>query len=291
MDEHRLYRVVTALAALASCLGLLTTLSITAATLGAEDPGEDAKPPESADGQTEPSAPDEPEPWRPPTPRSMKQRIDERHAMVKGQIASGRGGRIPVRDATVLNAMRTTPRHAFVPASAQQRAYHDRPQRIGHGQTISQPYIVGIMTDLLKLKPDSNVLEIGTGSGYQTAVLAQLTPHVYSIEIVEALHKRAAGTLKAEGYNDIQLKFGDGYHGWKEHAPFDAIIVTCAAGHLPEPLWAQLKPGGRIVIPIGSPYVNQRLVVVTKTEDGKRRSRTVLGVRFVPMTGQAMRSK
>jgi len=163
-------------------------------------------------------------------------------------------------------------------------AYKDTPLPIGEGQTISQPYIVALMTDLLELSPQSKVLEIGTGSAYQAAVLAQLTPHVYTIEIIEALADRAKQVLKQEEYDEVHSRHADGYNGWEEEAPFDAIIVTCASGHLPPPLWDQLKPGGRIVIPIGGIYELQRLVVLTKQKDGSRRSRTIISVRFVPMT-------
>ena len=213
--------------------------------------------------------------------------------MVRRQIMSPIDGRTAVRDPDVLQAMRGVPRHAFIPAKRrlQRHAYLDRPLGIGHGQTISQPYIVALMTELLQVKPDAKVLEVGTGSGYQAAVLAHLTPHVYSVEIIEPLAKRAAVTLKKQGYKVVRTRVGDGYFGWKDEAPFDAIIVTCASGHLPPPVWDQLKPGGRIVIPIGRKSGIQRLVVLSKLPDGKRRSRTVTGVRFVPMTGEAQRKK
>lgn len=180
--------------------------------------------------------------------------------------------------------MRVAPRHVFVPEHLRASAYADSPLPIGHGQTISQPYIVGLMTELLELTPESKVLEIGTGSGYQAAVAAQLTPHVYTIEIVEPLAEKAAATLREQGYATVQCRKADGYFGWKEAAPFDAIIVTCASGHLPPPLWDQLKPGGRMVIPIGGPYEVQRLVVATKGAGGERTTRTVTSVRFVPLT-------
>ena len=224
-----------------------------------------------------------------PNPPAAAERKADRERMVERQIAGSRDGRRPVRDKNVLLAMKSVPRHVFVPKSRRRDAYRDSPLPIGNGQTISQPYIVGLMTEQLKLTPESKVLEIGTGSGYQVAILAHLSPHVYTIEIIEPLANRAQKALIQQGYDQIKLHTGDGYFGWEEHAPFDAIIVTCAAGHLPPPLWQQLKPGGRIVIPIGGPYEAQRLVVITKTENGKRRSRTVTGVRFVPMTGQAQR--
>jgi len=222
--------------------------------------------------------------WRPPEPAASKERVDERRRMVLGQIAEPRDGREPIKDKEVLEAMRTAPRHVFVPKARKRWAYADSPLPIGHGQTISQPYIVALMTERLELTPTKKVLEIGTGSGYQAAVLAQLTPHVYTIEIIEPLAERSAEALKGQGYKSINTRCADGYFGWKEHGPFDAIIVTCAAGHLPPPLWEQLKPGGRIVVPIGGPYEIQRLVVITKTDEGKRKSKTITAVRFVPLT-------
>ena len=226
--------------------------------------------------------------WRPPTPAAADERTGERDKMVRSQIEKPGWSRDAVTDPAVLDAMRAPPRQVFVPASLQRRAYHDTPLPIGHGQTISQPYMVAVMTELLQLTSDSNVLEIGTGSGYQAAVLAHLTPHVYTIEILSPLAERAAGVFEDQGYTDIKIRCADGYDGWPEAAPFDAIIVTCAAGHLPPPLWDQIKPGGRIVIPIGSTYSVQRLVVIEKSEEGKRTSNSVMGVRFVPMTGKAM---
>jgi protein-L-isoaspartate(D-aspartate) O-methyltransferase len=208
--------------------------------------------------------------------------------MVFDQIASGSRTRDPVTDKAVIEAMRAVPRHVFVPEKHQSRAYDDTPLPIGHGQTISQPYMVAVMTELLELTPESTVLEIGTGSGYQAAVLAQLTPHVYTIEIIGPLAEQSTRTLEEQGYSEVQTRHADGYYGWPEAGPFDAIIVTCAAGHLPSPLWDQLAPGGRIVIPIGGVYSVQRLVVIQKTPDGKRTSESLMGVRFVPMTGQVM---
>jgi protein-L-isoaspartate(D-aspartate) O-methyltransferase len=211
-------------------------------------------------------------------------RAEERRRMVQTQIEFPNDGRDPVTRKDVLDALRRAPRHALVPPGLTRRAYDDTPLPIGHGQTISQPYIVAMMTELLEVKPGDKVLEIGTGSGYQAAVLAHLTPHVYSIEIIRPLLERARAALKELGYETVQMKEGDGYHGWPEHAPYDGIIVTCAAGHLPPPLWEQLKPGGRIVIPIGGVYEVQRLVVATKQDDGSRVTRTVMPVRFVPLT-------
>ena len=227
---------------------------------------------------------DEPDCTHPPKPPAASERAAERTRMVETQIAKARGGRVPVQRPEVLEAMRRVPRHTMVPPSLQRNAYDDSPLPIGHGQTISQPYIVAIMTELLELTPDAKVLEIGSGSGYQAAVLAHITPHVYSIEIIEPLLEQARKVLAEQGYDCVRVKHGDGYHGWAEHAPYDAIIVTCAAGHLPPPLWEQLKEGGRMVIPIGGIYEVQRLVVLDKEEDGSRRSRTIMPVRFVPMT-------
>ena len=234
-----------------------------------------------------PAEKEEAKEWTPPTPPASAERVDQREAMVERQIASALRGRDRVKSEKTLKAMRITPRHVFVPDRVVRRAYHDTPLPIGFGQTISQPYIVAFMTEQLDLKPDEKVLEIGTGSGYQAAVLAQFTPDVYSIEIIEELHERAAKALEQQNYDDVKLKHADGYFGWEEHGPFDAIIVTCAAGHLPPPLWKQLKPGGRIVIPLGGPWGVQRLVRVTKTEDGGRKSKSLMAVRFVPMTGEA----
>jgi protein-L-isoaspartate(D-aspartate) O-methyltransferase len=203
--------------------------------------------------------------------------------MVREQIES-RG----VRNQQVLAAMQAVRRHHFVPADQVAAAYQDRPLPIGFGQTISQPYIVAFMTELLMLEGAERVLEIGTGSGYQAAVLAEITPHVFTIEIIPELAARAASWLRAEGYIGIQVKSGDGYHGWPEHGPYDRIIVTAAAGHVPPPLIEQLKPGGRIVIPVGGVFDVQQLTVVDKHADGSLTTRQVLPVRFVPLTGQGL---
>ena len=188
-------------------------------------------------------------------------------------------------DKRVLEAMQKTPRHRFVPPDYRNKAYANRPLPIGHGQTISQPYIVALMTDLLNLEPGDSVLEIGTGSGYQAAILAELTRRVYSIEIIEALGKRAHQTLADSGYANVQLKIGDGYYGWPEAAPFDAIIVTAAASHVPPPLVKQLKAGGRMIIPVGTAFLTQHLLLVEKQPDGSVISRQILPVSFVPLTG------
>lgn len=191
--------------------------------------------------------------------------------------------RMGVRDERVLATLRKVPRHELVPVSVRNHAYDDTPLPIGEDQTISQPFIVAFMTEALRLKPTDKVLEIGTGSGYQTAVLAELAAEVFSIEIVEPLGRRAAKDLERLGYRDVHLRIGDGYGGWPEAAPFDAIIVTAAAPRLPEPLVEQLKPGGRMVIPLGR--YGQELTLVTK-EEGKTRMEVLLPVAFVPMTGE-----
>jgi protein-L-isoaspartate(D-aspartate) O-methyltransferase len=203
--------------------------------------------------------------------------------MVEEQIRA-RG----ITNKTVLEAMRRVPRHEFVPTSYQRQAYEDYPLPIGHGQTISQPYIVAFMTELLDLKPGEKVLEIGTGSGYQAAVLAEITTNVFTIEIVEELGRRAEADLTRLGYKHVKVKTGDGYQGWPEHAPFDAIIVTCSPDHVPKPLIEQLKDGGRMVIPVGDVRTGQDLYLLEKQGNDLRR-RAVLPVRFVPMTGKAQR--
>ena len=189
-------------------------------------------------------------------------------------------------DPRVMIAMGKVPRHEFVPVIQRPQAYANRPLPIGYGQTISQPYIVALMSDLIKPQADDRVLEIGTGSGYQAAMLAELTGQVYSIEIIEALGKQAAGRLSQLGYDTVTVRIGDGYYGWEEHAPFDAIVVTAAASHVPPPLVAQLKPGGRMIIPIGSRFLTQQLVLIEKQPGGQLVTRQILPVIFVPLTGE-----
>jgi protein-L-isoaspartate(D-aspartate) O-methyltransferase len=189
-------------------------------------------------------------------------------------------------DPRVMQALSKVPRHEFVSKKLRRFAYLNRPLPIGHGQTISQPYVVALMTDLLAIKHGDKVLEVGTGSGYQTAILAEMTDKVYSIEIIKELAKSASTILKQQNYNKVKTRYGDGYYGWKEHAPFDVIIVTAASSHVPPPLLEQLKPGGRIVIPVGSPFLVQQLVVVEKFSDGKIKTKQILPVRFVPLTGK-----
>jgi len=191
----------------------------------------------------------------------------------------------PGLDTRVLEVMRTVPRHEFVPSRLQAEAYAHRPLPIGYGQTISQPYIVAAMTALLDVDRDSRVLEVGTGSGYQAAVLAELVQHVYSIEIIPELADTARQRLQRLGYTNTTTRAGDGYYGWEEHAPFDAIIVTAAASHIPPPLLRQLKPGGRMVIPVGSAFLTQSLMLVHKDHTGQVTTRQVLPVAFVPLTG------
>ena len=185
----------------------------------------------------------------------------------------------------VLDAMKEVPRHKFVPATVKSLAYCNGPVPIGCGQTISQPYIVALMTDLLNPQPDDTILEIGTGSAYQAAVLAILVKQVYSVEIVDQLATQASTRLQKLGYNNVAVKAGDGYCGWPEHAPYDGIIVTAATPNIPSPLVAQLKIGGRLVIPIGLPYQHQELMMIEKTGDDEIVSHDILGVIFVPLTG------
>ena len=185
----------------------------------------------------------------------------------------------------VLQAMNTVPRHEFVPANMRSVAYENRPLPIGFGQTISQPYIVALMTDLLQPQPDQRVLEIGTGSGYQAAILSQLVAQVYSIEIIEELGKSSTQLLTRLGYDNVETQVADGYDGWPQHAPFDSIIVTAAISHIPPPLIKQLKKGGRMVIPVGTRFQTQYLTLVEKDKHGKVTTRQLLPVIFVPFTG------
>lgn len=189
-------------------------------------------------------------------------------------------------DERVVAAMDRIPRHAFVPADQVPSAYRNRPLPIGHGQTISQPYIVALMTDLARVAPDQTVLEVGTGSGYQAAVMSVLARAVYSIEIIEPLGLQARQRLQAMGYGNVEVRLGDGYDGWEEHAPYDAILVTAAASHIPPPLIRQLKVGGRMVIPVGAAFMVQQLMLVEKNPDGTITTRQVLPVAFVPLTGK-----
>jgi protein-L-isoaspartate(D-aspartate) O-methyltransferase len=210
---------------------------------------------------------------------SADNRETERVAMVEEQLAS-RG----IHNPKVLDAMRNVPRHRLVPPDQQAAAYGDHPLPIGHGQTISQPYIVALMTQLLEPLPGERVLEIGTGSGYQAAVLAELVSEVYSIEIIDALAERASKDLADLGYKNIQIRQGDGFLGWPEKSPFDAIIVTCAPEQIPPPLVEQLKEGGRMILPLGD---DRQDLILLRKEGGEIHQQSVIPVRFVPMTGQA----
>jgi protein-L-isoaspartate(D-aspartate) O-methyltransferase len=208
----------------------------------------------------------------------------QRQLMVQQQLVT-RG----INDARVLGAMAKVPREEFVPPDARAAGYEDGPLPIGYGQTISQPYIVAFMTEQLRPKPSDRVLEIGTGSGYQAAILAELVSEVYSIEIVEPLVKNAEATLQRLGYKNVHVKIGDGYKGWPEEAPFDAIIVTCAPDKVPQPLVDQLKDGARMIIPVGDRFAQQLYLLEKK--NGQLKQSATLPVRFVPMTSEAQRQK
>jgi protein-L-isoaspartate(D-aspartate) O-methyltransferase len=186
----------------------------------------------------------------------------------------------------VIGAMEKVLRHRFVPPGQTGSAYENRPLPIGHGQTISQPYIVALMTELLEPKPEDVILEVGTGSGYQAAVLAELVARVHSIEIVPQLYESARSRLEQLGYRNVEVKLGDGYYGWPEHAPYDGIVVTAAANSIPPPLIDQLKPGGRMVIPVGAPFQMQDLILLRKDARGKVTTTSILPVAFVPLTGK-----
>jgi protein-L-isoaspartate(D-aspartate) O-methyltransferase len=207
-----------------------------------------------------------------------------REDMVREQIANPPDHRDSVKDEKILEAMRRVPRHLFVPPSSMSIAYGDFPIPIGHGQTISQPYIVALMTEMLRVTPEHKVLEIGTGSGYQAAILSALVKEVYTIEIVKPLALQAEERLKRLRYLNVQVKAGDGYYGWEEHAPFDRVIVTCAASFVPSPLLKQLKPGGKMCIPVGAQYTVQYLTMIEKSAEGTITMRKTLPVAFVPLT-------
>jgi protein-L-isoaspartate(D-aspartate) O-methyltransferase len=208
---------------------------------------------------------------------------EARKEMVSAQIRL-RG----VSNKDVLNAMIEVPRHSFVPKKLVSQAYEDHPVPIGQGQTISQPYVVALMTESLKLKGDERVLEVGTGSGYQAAILARVAKEVYSIEIKERLYKKASKVLQSMGFTNVKTRHGDGYFGWAEAAPFDCIMITAAIDHIPPPLLKQLKKGGRLILPLGNPFSYQNLSLVTK-DDNNYSVRQITGVLFVPMTGHALK--
>jgi len=206
----------------------------------------------------------------------------KRREMVEKQI-KGRG----IRDRRVLAAMEKVPRHLLLDRTLWSRAYADHPLPIGEGQTISQPYVVALMTEELRLSPSDRVLEIGTGSGYQAAILAEIVKEVFTVEIRKGLAERAAKGLKEQGYRNVRVKYADGYFGWEEHAPFDAIIITAAVNHIPPPLLKQLKEGGRLILPLGSTVFYQTLTLVTKKKGGDLSVAQKGEVAFVPMTGEA----
>ena len=278
----------TPLAVIAALAILIAIIAVVAPPDVADNNGEDNVA--AADNENEPANDDNASPnpdendareeendWQPPR---FTERRRDRNAMVNHLER-----RYDFEDEKALAAMRNVPRHRFVRDQDSRRAYEDSPLPIGHGQTISQPFIVAEMTRLLMpaLKPGAIVLEIGTGSGYQAAVLTEFTTNVYSIEIIGALAESAEDKLKELGYDIVKFKHGDGYYGWEEHAPFDAIIVTAAAGQIPPPLLEQLAPGGRMVIPVGPVYATQSLMIVDKDEDGRVTSREHMPVRFVPL--------
>jgi len=207
-----------------------------------------------------------------------------REAMITEQISHPRDYRDPVKDQKVLEAMLAVPRHLFVDPSHVDRAYGDYPLPIGYGQTISQPYIVALMTEMLEVSPGQKVLEVGTGSGYQAAVFSLLVRDVYSVEIIHALGRQAAERLKRLRYDNVHIRIADGYYGWEEEGPFDRIIVTCASTLVPPPLLKQLRAGGKMCIPVGGQYAVQYLTMVEKSEEGRITMRKTLPVRFVPLT-------
>jgi protein-L-isoaspartate(D-aspartate) O-methyltransferase len=215
-----------------------------------------------------------------PSARQADPTVELRLAMVRDQIE-----REGISDSRVLEAMRAVPRHLLVPPEYRPMAYEPRPLPIGEGQTISQPYVVAFMTQILRLKPGDRVLEVGTGSGYQAAIAAKLAGEVYTVEIFPSLADRARRNLESLGFRNIFVRQGDGYYGWEEKAPFDAIIVTCAGGHIPPPLLRQLRNGGRMIMPVGGPFMTQNLVFLEKNADGALSQRNVLPVLFVRLLG------
>jgi protein-L-isoaspartate(D-aspartate) O-methyltransferase len=227
------------------------------------------------------------------TSAPAQDRFAERAAMIETIKGHARSAPSAVEgqgiDPAVLKTMGKVPRHLFVPEEQRSAAYGDRPLPIGYGQTISQPFIVALMTDLINVGPGDSVLEIGTGSGYQAAVLSPLAAKVYSIEIIPQLGERAAARLAELHYNNVEVKVGDGYYGWPAHAPFDGIVVTAAASHIPPPLVEQLAKGGRMVVPVGGPFATQFLMLLEKRRDGSITTRQLLPVSFVPLRGGGTR--
>jgi protein-L-isoaspartate(D-aspartate) O-methyltransferase len=259
----------------------LSILSVLAAFLGCGAHGSAATP--KASGQAEDGAAQEAAAQRPapsPAPKGAK-REEKRFAALRERMVREQLETRDITDKRVLEAMRKVPRHRFVPSDVLRHAYADNPLPIGLGQTISQPYIVAFMTEALELKKNDVVLEIGTGSGYQAAVLSGLVKHVYTIEILCELADRARETLRALSYENVTVRCGDGYGGWPERSPFDAVIVTAAPPEIPQKLVEQLKPGGRMVLPVGRYF--QSLQLIVKREDGSASTRDILPVRFVPM--------
>jgi protein-L-isoaspartate(D-aspartate) O-methyltransferase len=279
--ENQVYMPLSVLFFLVTFMVILTT--VPQPVFASENKGADANQPAGGERRD----PNSQKPLRPDHKHpAFKERIRERARMVAEQIEAR-----DVNDPNVIKAMRIVPRHAFVPGSEQRYAYADHPLPIGLGQTISQPYIVAFMTEVLNLKPDSKVLEIGTGSGYQAAVCAEIAGEVYTIEILEELAKSAEACLKELGYKNVFVKAADGYFGWEEKGPFDAIIGTAAAERVPPPLMEQLKPGGRMILPYEDAGGFQYLVLITKDDKGNIRRKNVMPVRFVPMTGQVQKGE
>ncbi|MEZ4431048.1 MAG: protein-L-isoaspartate(D-aspartate) O-methyltransferase [bacterium] len=241
-------------------------------------------PPACADKPPSPEAPPAPTAAESAPPARQPPTTEEKHAMSRKLMVERHLAARDITDRAVLDAMATVPRDAFVRDGEQAEAYADHPLPIGHGQTISQPYIVALMTQLARARPGMKALDVGTGSGYQAAVLSRVVDHVYGIEIVCPLADRARVTLAKLGYDNVTVRCGDGYRGWPEHAPFDVIILAAAPERIPEPLIEQLAPGGRLVLPVGEGI--QQLKVVTKGDDGTHRVEDHGAVRFVPMTGE-----
>jgi protein-L-isoaspartate(D-aspartate) O-methyltransferase len=251
---------------------------------------EPTSPPQGVPGPTQPITDSVQAPISQPVIAEPDKYAETRARMVQTQLAEPPDGRTRITDPKVLEVMRKVPRHKFVLPHLINSAYEDGPLPIGYGQTISQPYMVAMMTQCLELRNDAKVLEIGTGSGYQAAILAEMVKEVYTIEIVEALSERATKTLQTLGYKNIKTRCVDGYFGWEEYAPFDGIIITAAATHIPPPLLKQLKDGGIMVLPLGSTFSFSNLTVVKKT-GADITTRYVMGCLFVPMTGEMSRKK